>query len=168
VGLPCKQGCEKVTSYGYNSEKQPSSSGITPTLYDPRLIIDQSTINARVNYIQTKLIDEDPRIGFAHIVASPDSLLSVRTEYGSFQLGSPLSFQLQPIDPAFNVLSNLEIVSTNELHVQYADELPSLPLQEIGSFSQLIPTWNLTNHEMQFMKTLKFNLLEARNIEKRQ
>ena len=72
---------------------------------------------------------------------------------------------LQPVDPAFNVLSNLKIFSTNELHVKNADELLSLPLQEIGSFSQLIPTWNLTNHEMQCMKTLKINLLEARSIE---
>ena len=166
-GCPVNKDVRKFSVMGTILKKQPSSSGITPTLYDPRLNIDQSTINARVDYIQTKLIDEDPRIGFAHIAASPDSLPSVRTEYGSFKLGSPLSFHLQPVDPAFNVLSNLKILSTNELHVKCADELPSLPLQEIGSFSQLIPTWNLTNHEMQFLKTLKINLLEARNIEKR-
>jgi len=76
---------------GATLKKQPSSPGITPTLYEPRLNSDQSTINARVNYIQTKLTDEDPRIGIAHIVASTDSLPYVRTEYGSVQIGSPPS-----------------------------------------------------------------------------
>ena len=59
----------------------------------------------------------------------------VNTRYGMFQIGSPLSFQLNPVGFTTNVITNIpELSMSPSTH-----ELPKLPLSFISEEHDVVP-----------------------------
>ena len=79
--------------------------GISPTLYDARLNFNQiKNVPSMLKFCKI-----DKNIGFAHVI--PDTPVfddNPLTKFGLRLLGSPLSYQLAPIEINFSILSNLD------------------------------------------------------------
>ena len=120
--------------------------GVSSTLYDPRLYENKSEeiVNKKINNLQEVLRSKDPRIGFAHIINSSNTLNS--TKYGDFIVGSPLSYQLAVFEAGFEVISNSLF---QQLNVTVKNELMdfNLPVSQIHETHESFPTnWGILSY----------------------
>ena len=87
-------------------KKQADKQGISSTLYDPRIYVDNERFMQKVKKFKLQIMNIDKRIGFGHCIPH-ETVEYVNTKYGDFILGSPISFHLQPIDDNFHIPSNI-------------------------------------------------------------
>ena len=80
-----------------DSDKKGGSS----TLYDPRRCEANSQ---KISNFQTKLMQKDKRIGFAHAIYL-NLVAKSTTQYGHFVIDSTLSHQLLPLESHITVAS---------------------------------------------------------------
>ncbi len=73
-------------------QKSVSRKGIKCTAYEPRLNINKDEFERRTEQLQNSLRSIDKNIGFAHYIQPISTTRSVRTEFGDFLVGSPLSY----------------------------------------------------------------------------
>ena len=77
----------------------------------------------------------------------------VNTRYGMFQIGSPLSFHLNPVGFTTNIITNIPKLSMSPFTTH---ELPKLPLRFISEEHDVVPkNWVLTGDERAFLATIK-------------
>ena len=101
-----KQPVMSVTLFSKDQKK-----GVQPTLYDPRLNFNLLNNLGAVNKLKRRLADIDKNIGYAHIIPEEPVLSEKsRCKFGVQFLGSPLSYQLPPIDFGFAVMTNLTYI----------------------------------------------------------
>ena len=88
-------------------QKQPSSKGITSTLYDARKIDDCAINWEKINWLKERLAEKNNKTPFITCVPPKCDGKKVNTCYGMFQIGSPLSFHLNPIGFTTNIITNI-------------------------------------------------------------
>ena len=82
--------------------------------------------------LKSQLCKIDKNIGFAHVI--PDTPVfddNSLTKYGLQLLGSPLSYQLAPIDINFSILSNLDNLPNlyeNTMEQDFTESFPATTL----------------------------------------
>ena len=74
------------------------------------------------------------------------------TRYGIFQIGSPLSFYLNPVGFTINIITNIPELSMSSFTTH---ELPKLPLRFISEENVVPKNWVLTEDERAFLTTIK-------------
>ena len=87
-------------------KKQTEKQGISSTLYDPRIYVDNERFIQKIKKFKHKTMNTDKRIGFGHCISNKTQK-HVNTKYGDFPLGPPISFHLQPMEGNFHILSNI-------------------------------------------------------------
>ena len=147
-------------------QKSVSKKGIRCTVYDPRLNINKDEFEKRTEQIQDSLSSIDKGIGFAHCIQPLSTASSVKTEFGNFLVVSPLSYQLQPVEFNFKVLSNIR----EDIDCPQKPDSPDiskidLPLAFMQE-SKFRPDWNLTNVEMSYLETIKISNEQSVKLEK--
>ena len=116
--------------------------------------------------LKSQLCKIDKNIGFAHVI--PDTLVfddNSLTKYGLQLLGSPLSYQLTPIDINFSILSNLDNLPTLYDNTMEQDFPESLPVTTLDWDFNICEHGSVSKHE--FFQKLKVTHTESQSIEKR-
>ena len=135
-------------------QKQPSSKGITSTLYDPRKVDDRAINWEKINLLKERLTERNNKTPFVTCVPPKCDGKKVNTRYGMFQIGSPLSFHLNPVGFTTNIITNIPELSMSPFTTH---ELPKLPLSFISEEHDVVPkNWVLTEDERAFLATIKF------------
>ena len=128
-------------------QKQPSSKGITSTLYDPRKVDDHAIKWEKMKLLKDWLTERNNKKPFVTCVPPKCEGKKTNTSYGLFQIGSLLSFHLKSVGFTTNIITNFP-----ELH-----ELPKLPLSFISEEHNVVAkNWVLSEHERAFLATIKF------------
>ena len=76
----------------------------------------------------------------------------VNTRYGMFQIGSPLSFHLNPVGFTTNIITNIPELSMSPFTTH---KLPKLPVSFISEEHVVPKNWVLTEDERAFLATIK-------------
>ena len=105
-GIPGNKDLPKAPVMSTTIKKQADKQGISSTLYDPRIYVDNERFMQKVKKFKLQIMNIDKRIGFGHCIPH-ETVDYVNTKYGDFPLGSPISFHLQPIEDNFHILSNI-------------------------------------------------------------
>ena len=114
--------------------------------------------------MRSQLLKIDKNIGYAHVI--PDNPVfddNSLTKYGLQLVGSPLSYQLPPIDINFMTISNLvKLTAINEISIeQLPDYLPVVLLDWNFKIFE-----NVTPEKNNFLQTLMITHTESHIIEK--
>ena len=134
-------------------QKQPSSKGITSTLYDPRKVDDRAINWEKFNLLKERLAERNNKTPFVICVPPKCDGKKVNTRYGMFPIGSPLSFHLNPVEFTTDIITNIPKLSMSPFTTH---ELPKLPLRFIGEEHDVVPkNWVLTEDERAFLATIK-------------
>ena len=136
-------------------QKSVSKKGIRCTVYEPRLNINKDEFEKRTEQLQNSLSSIDKNIGFAHCIQPVSTAGSVKTEFGNFLVGSPLSYQLQPVEFNFKVLSNIREDCPQKPDSPDLSKI-GLPLAFIQE-SKVRLDWTLTNVEMSYLEAIKIS-----------
>ena len=135
-------------------QKQPSSKGIESTLYDPRKVDDRAINWEKINILKERLTERNNKTPFVTCVLPKCDGKKVNTSYGMFQIGSPLSFYLDPVGFATNIMINIPELSMSPFTTH---ELPKLPLPGIA------PHRGKELENMDFTKMKKYSFLKKLN-----
>ena len=123
-------------------QKQPSSKGISSILYDPRKVDDRAINREKINLLKERLEERNNKTPFVTCVPPKCDGKKVNTRYGMFQIGSPLSFHLNPVGFTTNIITNIPELSMSPFTTH---ELPKLPLSFISEEHGVVPkNWVLT------------------------
>ena len=77
----------------------------------------------------------------------------MNARYGMFQIGSPLSFHLNPVGFTINITTNIPELSISSFTIH---EFPKLPLGFISKEHDVVPkNWVLTEDERTFLITMQ-------------
>ena len=128
MGIP-GESLQKAPVMETSIQKQPSSRGISSTLYDPRKVSDRNINWDSVSNLIVNLSKRDKNTPFVTCVPPPP-------RYGMFHIGSPLSFHLNPVGFTTNIITNITKQNTPELTLH---EFVSLPLNFIKNDEALEP-----------------------------
>ena len=103
-GVPGDNSSIKAPVMNTVLQKQ-TSKGIHCTLHDPSVGQTQSLENMRKT-LQSGFQNIDKKVRFSHCI-SDESLGTINTRFGEFLVGSPLSYQLSPVEPTTTLLTNI-------------------------------------------------------------
>ena len=115
--------------------------------------------------LKSQLCKIDKNIGFAHVI--PDTPVfddNSLTKYGLQLLGSPLSYQLAPIDINFSILSNLGNLPNLYGNTMEQEFPESLPVTTLDWDFNICEHGSVLKHE--FLQKLKVTHTESQSIEK--
>ena len=134
-------------------QKLPSTKEITLTLYDPRKV-DDRVINWEKNKILKERLTERNNITpFVTCVPPKCDGKKVNTRYVMFQIGSLLSFHLNPVGFTSNFITNILDLSMSSFTTH---ELPKLPQSFISEEHDVVPkNWVLTENQRGFLATIQ-------------
>ena len=104
-------------------------------------------------------------MGFAHIIPPPDKVSAVKTKFGMQALGSPLSYQLAPVEFNFEVHISLldEKLSSKSHHTPF-EYFTDLPVKCIPSTPKE-NDYNVDEKCESVLDTLKITMEDARQLE---
>lgn len=128
-GIPSEKKKHREPVMQTSVLKKVGSKGISPTLYDPRLNKDQGSCQKRRERFQQHMQKLDSNNIFSMSLHQPTY---IETQFGPQELGSPLSFQLAPVEVCFEVLTNLEVLTDPQPGSIPAMQLLPLNLQVLG------------------------------------
>ena len=112
--------------------------------------------------LQKNLQKIDPRIGYAHC-HNPNTSNTSNTKYGEFLIGSPLSYQLAPIESNTMFISNI-LASDRAAYTEHG--FSPLPLLIHSSNHDAYPqNWDLTPEEYSFLQTIMITPEQSYHIE---
>lgn len=138
-----------------------NKKGVHPTLYDPRLNFNLLACKTEILTMQNELSTINKHIGYAHVIPNEFKIDTEYTEYGAQYIGSPLSYQLLPVERSFKILTNIPQIVSTSLE-SYSDiSLCKLPFNSIPWVSK----WTLDQNEIDFLSKLEISYNEATNIE---
>ena len=138
-------------------QKKPSSKRITSSLYDPRKVDDPAINWEKINLLKERLAEGNNKTPFITCASPKCDGKKVNTRYGMFQIGSPLSFHLNPVGFTTNIITNIPELSMSPFTTH---ELPKLPLSFISEEHDVVPkNWVLTEDERAFLATIKVELI---------
>jgi len=162
-GIPGVKDFPKEPIMNTSVKKSMTSRGINPTLYDPR-INEQRQLNVeRMEAMQSKLKSINPGIGFAQVISSDyQNLASVDTNWGSFLLGSPLSFHLTTVEFNFKVITNL---TTENIDQTVDSDIDKVNLPYV--FPDCPEIVNFSAPQIHFLQNLQVTCQESIDIERK-
>ena len=105
-------------------QNQPSSKGITSSLYDPRKVDDRAIHWEKINILKERLAERNNKTPFVTCVPPKCDGKKINARYGMFQTGSPLSFRLNPVGFTTIIITNIPELSMSPFTTH---ELPKLP-----------------------------------------
>ena len=105
-GIPGNKDLPKAPVMSTTIKKQAVKHGISSTLYDPRIYVDNERFMQKVKKFKLQIMNIDKRIGFGHCIPH-ETVEYVNTKYGDFPFGSPIAFHLQPIEDNLHIFSNI-------------------------------------------------------------
>ena len=165
-GVPGNKEVVKETVMKTTLTSSDQKKGIPPTLYDARLNFKQIKNVPFMLKLKSQLCKIDKNIGFAHVIpdtpAFDDNSL---TKYGLQLLGSPLNYQLAPIDINFSILPNLDNLPNLYDNTMEQDFPESLPVTTLDWYLNICEHGSVSKHE--FFQKLKVTHTESQSIEKR-
>ena len=152
--------------------------GITPTLYDARLNFNQLDNLQPMMRMKARLFNCDKNTGYAHVIPTHPTFdkLSL-TKYGLQFLGSPLSYQLPPINRSFSILYSIKNESTSKnmsepfsdwnLYGEQINDLPdSLPIEFLASDFNMMEAANSAEKEI-LLRSLTLTKGQCEDLERR-
>ena len=161
-GIPGENSSHKEAVMKKTVQKQVSKRGISCTLYDPRITDSSKDLPTKMQKMEEALRSKDTRIGYAHCL-NRSCIDTVNTKYGEYLVGSTLSFQLLPIEPALMFKSNIEEKQTTCPTVH---GFQRLPLNFLNEESRCLPTdWDISDEEQQLLDTLRISEQKSFEIE---
>ena len=83
---------------------------IQPTLYEARLNFNINDIKLKVIEMKEKLSKIDKNIGYSHVIPTNMKFSDKFTKFGTQFIGSPLSYQLLPLEENFKFITNINKV----------------------------------------------------------
>ena len=148
-------------------KKQADKQGISSTLYDPRIYVDNGRFMEKVKKFKLQIMNIDKRIGFGHCI-SHETVDYVNTKYGDFPLGSPVSFHLQPIEDNFHILSNItKSIDNSIIKSSVYGSAGNLPFEFLKIENIVVPKeWTFSKEEEEFLQQLQIDNCESLSIEK--
>ena len=102
-GIPGEKDFPKEPILSTTIQRNLASRGIKSTLYNPCLSSSHCVDMNKLEALQNTLRLSNKHIGFAHIIPPPDKCSAMKTKFGMQALGSPLSYQLAPVEFNFEV-----------------------------------------------------------------
>ena len=107
----------------------------------------------KINLLKERLTERNNKTPFVTCVPPKCDGKKVNTRYGMFQIGSPLSFHLNPVGFTTNIITNIPELSMSPFTTH---ELPKLPPSFISEEHDVVPNnWILTEDERAFLATIK-------------
>ena len=163
-GIPGEKDFPKEPIMSTTVQKHLESRGIKPTLYDPRLQNQENTEGIR--NVQKQLLDINPVISFAHVIRPDNTIQLVDTKFGFQAVGSPLSYQLSPVEFNFEVVVNLSSVESLLLSNSFSSvELTDLP-SSLLNWTETFDQYNLNESQKSVIESLRVSLPDAVMLEK--
>ena len=167
-GIPSNKDLPKSPVMLTTIKKQAEKQGISSTLYDPRIYVDNERFMQKVKKFKLQIMNIDKRIGFGDCILN-ETVEYVNTKYGDFPLGSPISFRLQPIEDNFDILSNINKSIDNSISKSsLSGSACNLPFEFLKIENVVVPTeWTFSKEEKEFLQQLQIDNCESLSIEKR-
>ena len=107
----------------------------------------------KIDILKERLAERNNKTPFVTFVPPKCDGKKINTHYGVFQIGSPLSFHLNPVGFTTNIITNIPELS---MSLFTTHELPILPLSFISDEHDFIPkNWVLTEDERAFLTTMQ-------------
>ena len=103
-GIPGEKDFPKEATLSTSIQKHLSSRGINPTMYDPRTTGTNCLNPVKLASLKVDLKTINTGTGFAHVIPPFDGLVFTDTRFGKQAIGTPLSYQLSPVDFNFEVV----------------------------------------------------------------
>ena len=111
MGCIRRQRDRKRTNNENNSLSQTLKKGIQPTIYEARASFNTDENKVSIIEMKNKLLSPDKNIGFSHVIPSTMNFNNEVTKVGIQFIGSPLSYQLLPLEENFKTITNLSKVN---------------------------------------------------------
>ena len=123
---------------------QTSEKGIQPTISEAHASFNIDENKVSIIEMKNKLLSLDKNIGFSQVIPNTMNFNNKVTKFGIQFIGSPLPYQLLPLEKNFKIITNLNKVNYVAVVNQTFSDLPlsSLDHEEQGShriFTILFP-----------------------------
>ena len=123
---------------------QTSEKGIQTTISEAHASFNIDENKVSIIEMKNKLLNLDKNIGFSKVIPNTMNFNNKVTKFGIQFIGSPLSYQLLPLEKNFKIITNLNKVNYVAVVNQTFSDLPlsSLDYEEQGShriFTILFP-----------------------------
>ena len=91
---------------------QTSKKGNQPTIYEARANFNTDENKVSIIEMRNKLLSPDKNIGFSHVIPNTMNFTNEVTKFGIQFIGSPLSYQLLPLEENLKIITNLSTVNS--------------------------------------------------------
>ena len=157
-GVPGNKETVKAPILKTSIHKSFDKKGISSTLYDPRLNFNVVNNRSSILRMKEKLRQVNKNIGFCHAIPEAFNVDSEMSKFGAQFIGSPLSYQLLPIERDFVVVSNLEKAAMKTSNTRDFCQLPF-------SFILYECNWELAGEEKEFVEKLMISNSDSIKLE---
>ena len=128
-GIPGNKDLPKAPVMSTTTKRQADKQGISSTLYDPRMYVDNERFMQKVKKFKLQIMNIDKRIGFGHCIPH-ETVEYVNTKYGDFPFGSPIAFHLQPIEDNLHIFSNItKSIDSSIIKTSVSESACNLPFE---------------------------------------
>ena len=90
---------------------QTSEKGIQPTISEAHASFNIDENKVSIIEMKNKLLSLDKNIGFSQVIPNTMNFNNKVTKFGIQFIGSPLSYQLLPLEENFKIITNLSTVN---------------------------------------------------------
>ena len=164
-GIPGDKESKKEPVMKTSIVTQDHKRGIQPTLYEARLNFNINDNKLKVIEMKEKLSKIDKNIGYSHVIPSNMKFSDEFTKFGTQFIGSPLSYQLLPLEENFKFITNINKVDkysviTEEITMLDYDKVP------LGVVNYNCEWEPLSSKEKQYMEKLFITMEGSFELEK--
>ena len=132
---------------------QTSKKGIEPAIYEARASFNIDENKVSIIEMKNRLLSLDKNIAFSRVIPNTMNFNDEVT------IGSPLSYQLLPLEENFKIITNLSKVN----YVAFINQTFSdLPLSSLDYEDR----WDLSQEEKGFLDTLNISMQKSLEVEK--
>ena len=149
-------------------KKQAEKQGISSTLYDPKIYVDNGRFIQKVKKFKLHIMNIYKRIGFGHCIPN-ETVEYVNKKYEDFPLGSPISFHLEPIEDNFHILSNInKSIDNSIIKSSVSGSACNLPFEFLKLENILVlKEWAFSKEGEEFLQQLQIHNCESLSVKKR-
>ena len=138
---------------------QTSKKGIQPTIYGARAKFNMDENKVSIIEMKIKLLSIDKNIDFSHVIPNTMNFNDEVTKFGIQFIGSPLSYQILPLEEHFKIITNLSKVTyVASVNQTFSD----LPLSSLDYEDRL----DLSQEEKGFLDMLNISMEKSTEVEK--
>ena len=134
-------------------------------MYDARTVGTNCLNPVKLASLKADLKTINPGIGFSHVIPPFDGLVFTDTRFGKQESGSPLSYQLSPVDFNFEVVFDIPDLVLSKW-TSDTDNSSDLPLSLADGYFDNSSLRDLSAEDKQYFNAFEVSLDDAQNIEK--